>query len=68
MISVIKTFTPLSLVCSSVTKRPIFVFISSEIFVQTMLIQVFGFGDDFSFGILQSHAHWLWFIDEVREN
>ena len=26
------------------------------------LIQVFGFADDYSFGILQSHAHWLWFI------
>jgi hypothetical protein len=26
------------------------------------LIQVFGFEDDYSFGILQSHAHWLWFV------
>jgi hypothetical protein len=26
------------------------------------LIQVFGFADDYSFGVLQSHAHWLWFI------
>ena len=25
------------------------------------LIQVFGFEDDYSFGILQSNAHWLWF-------
>jgi hypothetical protein len=26
------------------------------------LIQVFGFGDDYSFGILQSHFHWQWFV------
>jgi len=26
------------------------------------LIQVFAFADDYSFAILQSHLHWLWFI------
>jgi len=60
MLSVIKPL-PRYLSCAYVTKRPIFMFISSEI-RPSNLIQVFGFGDDFSFGILQSHAHWLWFV------
>jgi len=36
-------------------------FVSSAI-RPSNLIQVFGFADDYSFGVLQSHAHWLWFI------
>jgi hypothetical protein len=35
---------------------------ASREFRPSNLIQVFGFADDYSFGILQSHAHWLWFI------
>jgi type I restriction-modification system DNA methylase subunit len=60
MLSVIK---PLSryLCCAYVTKRPIFIFVSSRV-RPSNLIQVFGFDDDYSFGLLQSHAHWLWFI------
>ncbi len=60
MLSVIK---PLDryLACAYVTKRPIFIFVSSSI-RPSNLIQVFGFDDDYSFGVLQSHAHWLWFI------
>jgi len=60
MLSVIK---PLSryLACAYVTKRPIFVFISSGI-RPSNLIQVFGFDDNYSFGILQSNTHWQWFI------
>ena len=60
MLAVIK---PLSrfLTCSYVTKRPIFMFVSGSI-RPSNLIQVFGFPDDYSFGILQSHAHWLWFV------
>jgi hypothetical protein len=59
MLSVI---TPLVryLACAYVTKRPVFIFISSLI-RPSNLIQVFGFEDDYSFGILQSAAHWLWF-------
>jgi SAM-dependent methyltransferase len=60
MLSVIKPL-PRYLACAYVTKRPIFLFISSE-FRPSNLIQVFGFADDYSFGVLQSHAHWLWFI------
>ena len=60
MLSVIKPL-PRYLSCAYVTKRPIFVFLSSTI-RPSNLIQVFGFHDDYSFGVLQSHAHWLWFI------
>ena len=60
MLSVIKGL-PRYLACAYVTKRPIFMFISSGI-RPSNLIQVFGFDDDYSFGVLQSHAHWLWFI------
>ncbi len=60
MLSVIKPL-PRYLTCAYVTKRPIFMFIASAI-RPSNLIQVFGFADDYSFGILQSHAHWLWFV------
>lgn len=60
MLSVIKPL-PRYLACAYVTKRPIFMFVSSAI-RPSNLIQVFGFADDYSFGVLQSHAHWLWFI------
>lgn len=43
-----------------VTKRPIFVFVDSGIRPSDAL-QVFVFEDDYSFGILQSAAHWEWF-------
>src|SRR5205814_7546521 len=60
MLSVIK---PLKryLACAYVTKRPIFMFVSSTI-RPSNLIQVFGFEDDYSFGILQSSLHWIWFV------
>jgi SAM-dependent methyltransferase len=51
---------PRYIACARVTKRPIFDFISSQIHPDTMLI-VFPFADDYSFGILQSDAHWQWF-------
>lgn len=60
MLSVIKPL-PRYLACAYVTKRPIFLFIDRE-FRPSNLIQVFGFADDYSFGILQSRAHWLWFV------
>ena len=59
MLSVIKPL-PRYLACAYVTKRPIFLFIDRE-FRPSNLIQVFGFADDYSFGVLQSQAHWLWF-------
>ncbi len=48
------------IVCSRVTKRPIFEFISSKIHPNDAL-QVFPFEDDYSFGILSSTVHWKWF-------
>jgi hypothetical protein len=46
--------------CSRVTKRPIFEFISTGIHPSDALT-VFPFEDDYSFGILQSALHWVWF-------
>ncbi|MBS0576406.1 MAG: class I SAM-dependent DNA methyltransferase [Proteobacteria bacterium] len=60
MLSVI-TSLPRYMACSYVTKRPIFVFVSSVI-RPSNLIQVFGLADDYSFGVLQSSLHWQWFI------
>lgn len=60
MLSVLKPL-PRYLACAYVTKRPVFLFISLE-FRPSNLIQVFGFTDDYSFGVLQSYTHWLWFI------
>lgn len=49
------------IVCSRVTKRPIFEFISKEISPNDA-IQAFPVDDDYSFGILQSSIHWEWFV------
>jgi hypothetical protein len=46
--------------CVRVTKRPVFEFIDSRIHPSDSL-QVFVLDDDYSFGILQSTAHWEWF-------
>ncbi|OEU71790.1 MAG: hypothetical protein BA863_02925 [Desulfovibrio sp. S3730MH75] len=48
------------IVCSRVTKRPIFEFVSSKIRPNDAL-QVFPLEDDYSFGIVQSNIHWEWF-------
>lgn len=48
------------IVCSRVTKRPIFEFVSSCISPNDALT-VFPMEDDYSFGILQSEIHWEWF-------
>ena len=47
-------------VCGQVTKRPIFDFVSTKISPNAALT-VFTHQDDYSFGILQSSVHWLWF-------
>ena len=47
--------------CSRVTKRPIFSFIDARIRPNDAL-SVFTFEDDYSFGVLQSAAHWAWFM------
>lgn len=51
---------PRYIVCSRVTKRPIFEFVSQNIHPDNALV-VFPFADDYSFGILQAEAHWEWF-------
>jgi len=53
-------------VCSRVTKRPVFSFLSSEVHPDSSLT-CFAFEDDYSFGILQSHAHWLWFVTKCSK-
>lgn len=51
---------PRYIVCGQVTKRPIFEVISSEISPNAALT-VFSHADDYTFGILQSSIHWIWF-------
>lgn len=48
------------IVCGRVTARPIFEFVSYEIHPNDALA-VFPYDDDYSFGILQSNIHWIWF-------
>jgi SAM-dependent methyltransferase len=57
---------PRFMVCSRVTKRPIFVFIDRRIRPGDAL-QAFAFADDYDFGVLQSHAHWLWFTTKCSK-
>src|SRR5882724_750686 len=54
---------PRYIVCSAVTKRPIFVFVSSSIRPSNAL-KAFLFADDYSFGILQSGIHYAWFLSK----
>ncbi len=51
---------PRYITCSRVTKRPIFEFIDAAIRPNDALM-VFPLPDDYSFGILNSSLHWLWF-------
>lgn len=55
--------TPRYIACSRHAKRPIFVFLSPEIRPGDAL-SLFTFSDDYSFSILQSAAHWQWFIEK----
>ncbi len=50
--------------CSQVTKRPIFDFVSKDVCPSNMM-KVFAFADDYTFGILQSNAHWQWFVEKA---
>lgn len=54
---------PRFIACSRVTKRPVFDFVSNSIRPDSSL-KVFGFADDYSFGILQSNIHWQWFTEK----
>lgn len=53
---------PRYIACARVTKRPVFEFVSHKIHPGDAL-QVFPLPDDYSFGILQSDIHWLWFVE-----
>jgi hypothetical protein len=53
---------PRYIVCGQVTKRPIFDFVSPSINPNAALT-VFTHADDYTFGILQSTVHWLWFTN-----
>ncbi len=52
--------------CSRVTKRPIFSFLSSDVHPDSSLT-CFAFEDDYSFGILQSSTHWMWFTTKCSK-
>lgn len=54
------------IVCSRVTKRPVFTFISAAIRPGDAL-SCFVFDDDYSFGILQSGTHWHWFVTKCSK-
>jgi len=58
----LRTLKPLSryISCAQVTKRPIWEFISTSINPNAALM-VFAFDDDYSFGVISSSLHWLWF-------
>ena len=53
---------PRYIVCGQVTLRPIFEFIGQGIRPNAALT-VFPYDDDYSFGILQSGLHWVWFTN-----
>ncbi|MBY6058600.1 class I SAM-dependent DNA methyltransferase [Leisingera daeponensis] len=48
--------------CGRITKRPIFDFVSTKINPNDALT-VFSHSDNYSFGVLQSGIHWLWFAE-----
>ena len=49
-----------------VTKRPVFVFLQGNI-RPSNLVQSFALPDDYSFGLLQSSAHWIWFVEKCSK-
>jgi hypothetical protein len=57
---------PRYIACSAVMKRATFVFLSSA-YLPTNALKVFAFADDYSFGILQSCTHWLWFVTKCSK-
>jgi hypothetical protein len=57
---------PRYVACSAVMKRPIFVFLASR-FLPTNALKIFAFADDYSFGVLQSNAHWEWFMTKCSK-
>lgn len=54
---------PRYIACARVTKRQIFEFVDSDIHPNDK-IQVFTLPDDYSFGIITSSIHWIWFTEK----
>ena len=52
--------------CSRHMKRPIFAFLESAIRPDSSLT-LFAFKDDYSYGIIQSDAHWQWFVTKCSK-
>ena len=52
--------------CSRVTKRPIFQFLTTDVWPSDK-VQAFLFDDDYSFGVLQSQTHWQWFLEKCSK-
>ncbi len=52
---------PRLIACSRHASRPVFMFLSRA-FLPTESLQLFGFSDDYSFGVLQSTFHWRWAV------
>jgi hypothetical protein len=57
---------PRYLACCEVTKRPIFCFLANDVRPDHTL-EAFVLADDYSFSILQSSTHWLWFITKCSK-
>jgi hypothetical protein len=57
---------PRYIACSAVMKRATFVLLSSA-YLPTNALKVFAFADDYSFAILQSSVHWLWFTTKCSK-
>jgi hypothetical protein len=57
---------PRYLACAEVTKRPIFCFLDPCIRPDHTL-EAFILADDYSFGLLQSNVHWLWFTTKCSK-
>jgi hypothetical protein len=57
---------PRYLACAEVTKRPIFCFLDPSI-RPDHTVEAFIVADDYSFGILQSSIHWLWFTTKCSK-
>lgn len=57
---------PRYIACSAVMKRATFVFLSSQ-YLPTNALKAFVFPDDYSFGVLQSSVHWLWFTTKCSK-
>ncbi len=57
---------PRYLACAEVAKRPIFCFLHPRIRPDHTL-EAFILADDYSFGLLQSSVHWLWFTTKCSK-